>query len=401
VQPPETGTYEVILDTPFQPWLDEWYIEMYLGVNNSGSAGTQGRFYLIWEGDAPVPEPAPSPSTTLGLAPPAIVSAPQLAPGLHSLIETATEVPEPPVDRMGTMVDEWAAGFQFQPEACDQGGVWVPCIDTKSRDLNPVNVSGSGSGDQLKSVFDAPDIQTFYPYWVEGQFTCTTRGFEIAEYARRALRSLENVTPKQVEHEFWTGAQMAEHPEANNQALVTEVTSRDQILNAGTIGALTPVSPVQGFALLQQGLANCATGSRGMIHATPYTVEMFIANDLVYQDTRNGNRLSSVARGTYVVSGAGYPGTGPTIAGAQAAPTGTQVWAFATGMVNWRLGQVRLYPNEQEMASELAQAMRPKSSGTAHGWDNTVTYRAERPAATVWDPCCTAAVLIDLCASGC
>jgi hypothetical protein len=213
---------------------------------------------------------------------------------------------------------------------------------------------------------------------------------------------LENVTPKQVEHEFWTGEQMAEHPSANNQALVTEVSTRAQILNSGTIGSLTPVSPLQGFALLQQGLANCATGSRGMIHATPYVVEMFIASDVVGPDIQDKQKLSAVARGTYVVSGAGYPGSGPTIAGSQAEATGTLVWAFATGVVNYRLGQVRLYPNEQQIEAELKEAMRPpRSSGEAHGWDNEITYRAERPAAAVWDPCCTVAVLIDVCATSC
>jgi hypothetical protein len=376
---------------------DNWRIEvvLYAGAATGSTIDVDfGRFYLIWDGDPPADPPA----TTLGLAPPAIVSAPQLAPAPHGLLQTAVEVSESPEVRLGQEVEAWTAGFQFQPEACDQGGMWVPCIDTKTSDLNPGG-SGSGSGDQLKSQFDAPDIEEFIPYWVEGQFTCSTQGFEVAQYAKRARRSLELVTPKQVEHEFWTGDQMAQHPNATNQALVTEVSTRAQIMNAGTIGALTPVSPVQGFALLQQGLANCATGSRGMIHATPYLVELFISNHLVYQD---GARLSSVARGTYVVAGAGYPGSGPTIAAGQAAATGTQVWAFATGVVNYRLGRVRLYPNEQDIDADLREAMRPPSNnGEAHGWDNQITYRAERAAAAVWDPCCTVAVLIDVCAESC
>lgn len=331
------------------------------------------------------------------LAPPAIVSAPQISPALHSLIATATKVDEPVVDRMGQEVEEWTAGFTFQPEACDQGGVWVPCVDVKDPDsLNPNGGSGSGSGEQLKSTFDAPEIEEFTPYWVEGQFSCSTLGFQVADYAQRALSSLNNVTPKQVEHEFWTGDQMAQHPSANNQALVTEVSTRAQILNSGSIGALNAVSPTFGMALLQQGLANCATGSRGMVHATPYLVTLWAAGDLIIQD---GTRLSTPTRGTHVVSGGGYPGTGPVIAGDEATPTSTQVWAFATGVVNYRLGRVRLYPNEQQIDADLAEAMRTATPGLAHGWDNTITYRAERAAAAVWDPCCTLAVLIDLCAT--
>ncbi len=41
----------------------------------------------------------------------------------------------------------------------------------------------------------------------------------------------------------------------------------------------TAVGPRVALALLQQGLANCGVGSRGMIHATPYLANLWTYDD--------------------------------------------------------------------------------------------------------------------------
>lgn len=322
------------------------------------------------------------------------VAAPAPTPAPHSLMATALDVTEAPtmvtdpVTGRERAIDRWTDGFEFLPESCDQGGVWVPCVTVKDVELNPDGLGPdgetSGSGTQLKSDFDSPGTTTFFPYVIEGSWACSTTGFSVADYEGRARRNLDNVTPKQLEHEMWTGVQMQAHPTgAGNMSLVRS-TGVDGILNewnGSDPDTLVPVSIRDALGLLQQGLANCGHGSRGMIHATAFLAEMWGNGNMLKDD---GQRLATRTRGTYVVSGGGYPGTGPTVAGdgEPAVPASNQVWAYATGMVNYRLGRVMLNP------PDFVQAFDRSS--------NRVHFTAERAAAAVWDPCCTVAVLVDL-----
>ncbi len=106
---------------------------------------------------------------------------------------------------------------------------------------------------------------------------------------------------------------------------------------------------------------------------------------------QEGDRLITPDRGTYVVSGSGYPGTGPIFLGSggdPAVPADNHVWMYVTGTVNWRVGKIMMVPGPDEGERMLAQAMRRR--------ENKITYRAERAAAVVWDPCCTLAIYVDL-----
>jgi hypothetical protein len=88
--------------------------------------------------------------------------------------------------------------------------------------------------------------------------------------------------------------------------------------------------------------------------------------------------LRTRSREDIVIVGAGYPGTGPF---GQPAPSGTELWAFATGMVDVRLGDPMIYP--QTFSEALDRHT------------NTVVFRGEQTAAVVHDGCCSFAVLID------
>ena len=322
---------------------------------------------------------------------PAPVESPKQSPPLHSLMATATQVDEPKLARdvLGQTIETepWTVGFEFLPEACEQGGVWGPCLTTV--DDEP----------QLKTQFDQQAPELFIPYQIVGQFTCSTKGFEVARYAEKAEINLELTTPKAMELEFWSGRLMAQHPTGvNNMSLVNQVTD-DGILNPGwdpnDPTTVTAVSPRVALALIAQGLANCGVGSRGMIHATPYLAELW---GTAWMIEHEGPRLVTRTRGTYVVSGGGYPGTGPYVTSAdgdeETTPPANQVWVYATGLVNWRLSDVTVIPPDPD---DLAGAMKPsQGAGIAHGWDNEVVFIAERFAAAVWDPCCALAVLVDL-----
>ena len=215
----------------------------------------------------------------------------------------------------------------------------------------------------------------YTPFVVEVPYTCSSWGFQVNDYEGKALRQLDAGLGKALEHEFWTGAINAANPN------LTYWTPNDDahILNPGGATAPTPVSVTLGLALLSGALAQCANGSRGMIHATPVVVGLMAELYLIDDDDTNENAyLSTRSRDDIVVSGSGYTGTGPF---GQPAPTGTQAWMFATGMVDVRLGEPMVYP--EEFAHALDRAT------------NTVTFRGEQVAAVSPDACCMFAVLVD------
>jgi len=317
------------------------------------------------------------------LGPDAIVEPIEATPPLHGLLDTAREARDPAGTR-------WEMGFTFAPWACSNGGVWVPCQDRVDEGLG-LGGSGSGSGEQTKDSGEAGDLIEFVPFVVWDERTCNTLGFRTIDYKGQAVRRLEASQHKQVEYEFWTGAQMnqaelADGSPVANMSLTNSV-SLDQIVNPGTAQNPTPVSLKTSLRLLAQALANCAQGSRGMIHATPYVAEAWADEGYIKEE---GGRLMTMTRGNLVVDGGGYPGTGPSVLTVDPAVADSDlVWVYATGMVEWRLSEIMTVPDENEIREALDRRI------------NKIEYRAERFAAAVWDDCCTFAVLVDVCAGGC
>ena len=106
-----------------------------------------------------------------------------------------------------------------------------------------------------------------------------------------------------------------------------------------------------------------------MIHAT-------VMAALYLPDVARDGQVLTTKRGTLVVPGAGYTGAGPV--GTPALPAdGSEVWLYATGMVEVRLGPIDLFPTD---ASALDRDT------------NTLTAWAVRPAAAAFDPCAHFAV---------
>lgn len=215
----------------------------------------------------------------------------------------------------------------------------------------------------------------YTPFVVEVPYTCSSWGFQVNNYEDKARRQLDAGLGKAIEHEFWTG----EINPANPNLTYWTPNDDTHIVNPGGAAAPTPVSVTLGLALLSGALANCANGSRGMIHATPIVVSVMAELYLIDDDDTNENAyLSTRSRDDIVVSGSGYTGTGPF---GQPDPTGSQAWMFATGMTDIRLGEPMIYPDEFAHAFDRAT--------------NTVTFRAEQTAAVSPDACCMFAVLVD------
>lgn len=233
------------------------------------------------------------------------------------------------------------------------------------------------AGEKLgKKDYDGNQTPVVYnPFIIAVPYTCSTFGFQAADYEKRAMRQLDAVRHKALEHEFWTG-----YIDPSNPSLMNSTPNDDDhILNPGGAAAPVAVSPGMALVLFAQALSNCGSGGRGMIHATPGLVERWINLTAVNCDDR---LIWTCARGDIIVNGTGYPGLGPI---GQPPPAAGTVWAYATGMVNVRMGDPEMYPKEFSEAIDRAT--------------NTVTYRGEQVASAVHDLCCSFAVLVDLCAT--
>jgi len=224
--------------------------------------------------------------------------------------------------------------------------------------------------------FQAP--QTYMPYVIETPYTCSSFGFKAANYEERARRQLEANKHKALEYEFWTG-----NINPSNISLVRGTPNDDlHVLNPGGAAAPTAVSPSMALVMLEQALANCGSGGRGLIHATTGLVERWSGLYVVSPMDEFPipvEMITTRSRGDIVVNGSGYPGTGPL---GQPPPGPGETWAYATGMVNIRMGQTEIYPKEMKEALDRRT--------------NTVTYRGEVVASAVHDGCCSFAVLVDV-----
>ena len=157
----------------------------------------------------------------------------------------------------------------------------------------------------------------------------------------------------------------------------------------GALGAMLPAfrlglggpvglgRQVLSWIALDDALGDCLKGARGMLHVTPRLLAQQVA---AFAVQKAGN-LWVTPMGNIVVADAGYPGTAPS---GQETSAGNE-WAFATGMVDIRLGEV--------FVTAPADGFHHRS--------NTNELRASRLAAVAVDPCCLLAIQVNPCASPC
>lgn len=289
----------------------------------------------------------------MGAGPRQVVVPPPAAPPRVGLVASSRVVDRDPLDPE----DRWRNGFEFSPESCAQAGVFDPC------DSNP------------DLEIDTPSANVeFEPFAVWAGDKCSTFGFLKRDWQGRVRRILEACQSKQIEAEFWSGAQArASEGDWPNRYLAHP---DSDVLSSG------PENLTPALAMLEQGLADCGCGERGMIHAPRQVVSLWDSLNLL---RREGNLILTI-NDTIVVPGAGYDGSGPGQGGGDD-PTPTpagpdSTWVYATGLVDVRLDAVTFIP--ENLAETLAQATDRS--------DNTVEVRASRLAAATWDGCCHLAV---------
>lgn len=215
------------------------------------------------------------------------------------------------------------------------------------------------------------------PFLVWAADECGVFGFQARDWSGRAIRQLEATQSYQIANELWTG-DLRDAEALDNPALIDSTS--DTLTESG------PLSVLDAFACLEQGLSSCAKGRRGMLHVTPQALVHLVAAFVV---TREGSQYLSPL-GNVVVADAGYDGSGPG-----GSPAGATQWMYATGMISVQIEAApELVPGNLEDAQNFARAL--------NRLDNTVSVRAQKLAMSLWDECChlAAEVSLPICTTG-
>lgn len=256
----------------------------------------------------------------------------------------------------------WVDGIAFQPESGSEVYVADIC-DTTTNDSSRLE--------------PPPGVSEWIPYLLRADDQCSTFGFEQHDYLNRAKRRLDVGSAKALEKELWTGTLAQAQGYPNRFLAASAATSGGwgfQNLNQTYLEAGALPSIRRAFEVLEQYLADCGLGARGMIHCRPEA--------LPYLTTirREGNYILT-ARDTIVVPGSGYQNTGP---GGVAAATGN-TWLYATGMTEVRLGPIQTYPDPNTDGDDWLIKATDRNT-------NLVTVRAERAGLVSWDGACHAGI---------
>lgn len=259
----------------------------------------------------------------------------------------------------------WIEGFQFLPDDCAGGHIVDPCQLGASAD----------TADARSLTTDV--VGPIQPYIIEASDTAST--WHPAEIRlARAMRKLKAVQSEILEREFWSGTKAQSQGWTNNQYLAN--TTGLSILPVPGQGSAYGV--VDGLAALEQAISDGSAWQRGMIHATPRLVTHWIAERLVRAIPGPPGGTLQTELGTIVVCGSAYPGTGPD----------THInlnhlnWAYATPIVQVRLGQITVNQTDED-------------SYTVDRSANDRTIRVSRFAAATFSPCFRAAVLVNMASS--
>lgn len=203
-------------------------------------------------------------------------------------------------------------------------------------------------------------------YEVGTGIACSTFGVHGRDWRAQVTRALEPAAERQIAEELWTG-----------RLAIAGGLPNGYLAAPGSV-ALGAHEPLEALAELEDYLAGCGTGQRGMIHATRGIITRWVADNLVRRD----QSLLLTAFDTVVVGSVGYPGTGPRAVEGEGVTAPAQgVWAYATGMVDVRRGSA-------VVTGDPSSTINPRT--------NDVTVRAEQVALASWDRVCHGAVEITL-----
>lgn len=288
-----------------------------------------------------------------------IFPAAKLVPAPGGILDGAAEVHEH-ADSWG----QWTNGsFGWLSEACPADLILADYCSNTGEGIIASSDGAPGEG---------------WPFGIITRYSCLTVGIKLDEAKDIALRQNKAGTQKALEWELWTGGSASASGHLSDRYL-SSASSIDVTPTGG------PVSVESGIAALEQALGDCGLGVQGVIHMTRSAASKATEYAIEWDDGKLKTKLH-----TPVIAGVGYD---PDVARATAPPTEvpipppgpvgpapTKQWMYASGPVVVHLGPSEII-NIQPMVNIVT---------------NEITVLAGRPAALIYDSCCTFAVNVDL-----
>jgi hypothetical protein len=294
-------------------------------------------------------------------------SGPSFTPLRYGLLSAANIIDDPdPHWQQGTVVEIDPCGV---PIAITGG----PCT------IDGITKSPAVTGGVSLSGAEPFAVYAWVPCAPVGQ------GDQLERITRRTERLLTNGEARTVEGVFWTGNTEngpagGVHPHlADDAQLFSDQmgTAQVELQSAATVvTGGSPVSLVEGLALLEDALAQCY-GGEGVIHV-PVAAVAHLSNQSVV--SRQGSQLRTLM-GNLVAAYSSGTRHGPT--GAE--PAAGQAWLYATGAVFGRRSAIK--PLGMQPASFVGRA------------DNSTVYVVERTYVLDWD-CCHLAAQVNIAGLG-
>lgn len=267
----------------------------------------------------------------------------------------------------------WRGGYAFDSHVCDlESELRDPCEAP-----NAVPKGAQRYGD--------PDPCAIMPFIIVAGRTCSTWGWQDADYEADANRLLTAVEYQAIAKELWRGDYARDRGHDCNPYLAKNPVNL--VTEAGGDPLIDGMAPSEALASLEDWISSECIGS-GIIHATTRTLVAWAKLQLI---VREGGRLFTVL-GTQIIADKAYDGSGPVtpnpvpggppLDGQPAAAD--RMWAYATCAPV----VIRIDTQVTPLPGEFSEAVDRKT--------NTITYRAEKMASVAWT-CDVAATAVTGC----
>lgn len=229
--------------------------------------------------------------------------------------------------RMPAVTDtRWINGYKYLAE--------LPASTARNR-----GALGTDVGENIGSGQPQEVVETV-PWMLEIEQQVSTFQMTHDDYMARAERLMKTYTSQLLERELWTG-EIADATGLPHRVLAT--TDATDVTPSGG-----PASAQRAVAILTKAVGDAGMGP-AMIHA-PKDIGIMVPDGWRVKETMEEH-------GFVVVSGFGYPGTGPDGTGSN--------WIYATELVNVRLDDIEIF--------DPGNAFFVRNTS-----DNTVYVRAQR-----------------------
>jgi hypothetical protein len=261
----------------------------------------------------------------------------------------------------------WTRGYRFNYGPCQAGFTLDPC-----------ELEGA------VPVHGPAGERWIEPFVVAVDRSCSTWGWEAADYPTEAARLLDANQYAIIARELWRGDQaiasgwVDPDPDPGTGGPGNTYLAGDwdpewvNLIEAnGGDPEVDSMSPVEGLAALEQALTGCSVGP-GVIHMTVRLATILFAEGALRSD---GARIFTYL-GTQVVADGAYDGSGPDSLGKPDA-TALREWAYATGPVTIRIdtGEPFLTPPADAFEQAVDRA------------NNNIEFLAQRKASVSWGCC--------------